>query len=245
MTLSYFLRLGWRPCMAMLLNLCAMAVAGEALGQRHGTDIPAVSLSGHDFVNHSFSAESRISQDHLLQLDRLLQGFFHDLDAAVGKGNYIAILSADHGFMPATEFSAALGRDADRLNPALLLDLVNQGLAKRYGAGQWALNYSGPGILLNKPLMAQHDLNVDRVVDLEFALKLSGTLGWGASGSTRGSPYPLDMQVPVLFYGPRWVQPGRIDTPVEVAGIAPTLARLLGVAVPVAAEGKPLPLQAP
>ena len=276
---------------AMTLDFARAAIAGEALGQRSATDILAVSLSGHDYVNHSFSAESRISHDHLLQLDRLFQNFFRDLDAAVGKDNYIAVLSADHGFMPAPEYSATLGRDASRLNPALLLGLVNQGLEKRFGEGKWALYFSGPGILLNKPLIAQQKLDVNLVaeaartlllaapgiaaaytrreiengnragapyfeqmrksfsrevpVDLEFVLKPWWMLGSGASGSTHGSPYPTDTQVPLLFYGPRWIRPGRIDTPVDMVDLAPTLAQLLGVSPPAAAEGKPLPLLAP
>ena len=48
--------------------------------------------------------------------------------------------------------------------------------------------------------------------------------------------------MPILFYGPRWVKPGRIDARVDVADIAPTLSRMLGVPSPSAAEGKPLPL---
>ncbi len=276
---------------AMTLDFARAAIAGEALGQRDVPDILAISLSGHDYVNHAFSAESRISHDHLLQLDRLLQGFFRDLDAAVGQENYIAVLSADHGFMPAPEYSATLGRDAGRLNPALLLGLLNQGLEKRFGVGQWALHFSGPGMQLNKRLIAQKGLDLDLVsdaarslmlaapgvavaytrheledgsragapffeamqksfsrdvpVDLAFVLKPWWMLGSGASGSTHGSPYPTDTQVPLLFYGPRWIRPGRIDTRVDMIDLAPTLAQHLGVSAPPAAHGQPLPLLAP
>ncbi len=276
---------------AMTLDFARAAITGEALGQRQVPDILAISLSGHDYVNHSFGAESRISHDHLLQLDRLFQRFFRDLDAAVGPDNYIAVLSADHGFMPAPEFSAALGRDASRLNPALLLGLLNQGLQERFGAGQWARYFSGPGILLNHALIAQAKLDLNQVaeearrlllaapgvavaytrreleqgsragapyfepmrksfsrdlpVDLAFVLKPWWMLGSGASGSTHGSPYATDTQVPMLLYGPRWIKPGRIDTPVEVVDLAPTLAQLLGVDAPAGAEGRPLPLAPP
>jgi predicted AlkP superfamily pyrophosphatase or phosphodiesterase len=276
---------------AMTLEFARAAIAGEALGQRDVSDILAISLSGHDYVNHSFSAESRISHDHLLQLDRLLQSFFSDLDTAVGKDNYIAVLSSDHGFMPAPEYSASVGRDASRLNPALLLAQLNQGLEKRFGEGKWALYFSGPGILLNQPLITQVKLDPDQVaqeartlllttpgiavaytrreleegsrtgapyfeqmrksfsrdvpVDLEFVLKPWWTLGSGNSGSTHGSPYPTDTQVPLLFYGPRWIKPGRIDTPVDMVDLAPTLAKCLGVNAPAAAEGHPLPVLAP
>ena len=40
-----------------------------ALGADDATDILSVSLSGHDYVNHAWGMESRISHDHLLQLD--------------------------------------------------------------------------------------------------------------------------------------------------------------------------------
>ena len=63
--------------------------------------------------------------------------------------------------------------------------------------------------------------------------------------TTHGSPHPYDTQVPILVYGPRWVKPGRIDTRVEVADIAPTLSRILGVRAPSSSEGRPLPLAAP
>jgi arylsulfatase A-like enzyme len=51
--------------------------------------------------------------------------------------------------------------------------------------------------------------------------------------------------VPVLAWGPRWVKPGPVAQRVEVADIAPTVARLLGIAAPAGSEGRPLPLVAP
>ncbi len=275
---------------ALALDFARAAIAGEALGQDEAPDILVVSLSGHDYVNHSFSAESRLSHDHLLQLDRLFQAFFRDLDTTVGRDNYLALLTADHGFMPAPEYSASLGRDASRLNPALLLGLLNQGLEKRFGEGKWALYYSASGLLLNHALIASNGLEPEVVaqearqlllaapgiaaaytqrelasgsragepffqqmqksfspdvpVDLQFALKPWWMFGSGSSGSTHGSPHAPDTQVPILLYGPRWIRPGRIDTPVGVVDIAPTLARLLGINAPAASEGKLLPLPA-
>ena len=90
------------------LAFARAAIVGEQLGQDDIPDILSVSLSGHDYVNHTWSAESRLSHDHLLKLDRMFQEFFRYLDATVGKDNYLAVLTADHGFMPAPEVSLPL-----------------------------------------------------------------------------------------------------------------------------------------
>jgi hypothetical protein len=65
---------------------------------------------------------------------------------------------------------------------------------------------------------------------------------FGSATSTHGSPHAYDHHVPILFYGPRWIGTGKVDAPVAVVDIAPTLARFLGVAPPAASEGKVLPL---
>jgi arylsulfatase A-like enzyme len=59
--------------------------------------------------------------------------------------------------------------------------------------------------------------------------------------TTHGSPYEYDTNVPILAWGPRWVRAGRVDRAVEVADIAPTVSRWLGVKAPSSSEGKLLP----
>jgi predicted AlkP superfamily pyrophosphatase or phosphodiesterase len=272
---------------ALTLDFARAAVAGEGLGRDESTDILAVSLSGHDYVNHAYSAESRLSQDHFLQLDRLLQSFFHDLDATVGAGNYVAVLTADHGFMPAPEVAAAIGQSSGRLNSAPALASLNAGLEKQFGPGRWLLGMSASSLLLNKPLVAQKNLDLDAVAEearrlwlavpgigtaytrkellsgsragepffdasrkswhpdvsgeVQFTLKPNWMFA-SSSITTHGSPHEYDNHVPLLFWGPAWVRPGRVDTPVEIVDVAPTLARMLHVPPPPASEGKPLPL---
>lgn len=60
---------------ALSLDFARAALAGRQLGQDVAPDILSISLSGHDYVNHAYSAESRLSHDHVLQLDRLLERF--------------------------------------------------------------------------------------------------------------------------------------------------------------------------
>lgn len=273
------------------LEFARVAIAGEGLGQDDAPDILSVSLSGHDYVNHAYSAESRLSHDHLLQLDRLFQAFFKDLDATVGKDNYIAVLTADHGFMPAPEVTLQQGRDAGRLSGSQALGRVNAELEKRFNVPRLARFFSASALVLDRKLLADHKLDMDAVAeaarnalaaepsiaaaytrrelaarsragapffepmalswneavsgDVQYVLKPGWMMASSSSIATHGSPHPYDTNVPILFYGPAWVKPGRIDTRVEVVDIAPTLARMLGVPAPSRAQGRPLPLAAP
>lgn len=273
---------------ALTLDFARAALAGERLGADEVPDLLVVSLSGHDYVNHLWSAESRLSHDHLLQLDRLLQAFFADLDRQVGRDHYAAVLTADHGFMPAPEASRAQGRDAGRVAGASLVAAVNTALEQRFGVPRLVRGLSASAILLDRGKVAQHRLDAETVAraardallaqppvaaaytrgelqagtrpgaplfeamrrswhearsgDVQFALKPYWM--FGGAVATHGSPYPYDSQVPLLFWGARWAPRGELAQRVEVVDLAPTLARVLGIAAPAASEGRPLPLPA-
>ena len=62
-----------------------------------------------------------------------------------------------------------------------------------------------------------------------------------AVGTSHGSPYAYDRRVPLIFWG-AGVDRGRVDTPAMTVDIAPTLAGLIGLEVPVAIDGRPLAL---
>jgi predicted AlkP superfamily pyrophosphatase or phosphodiesterase len=271
------------------LEFARAAIAGEQLGRDDAPDILAVSLSAHDYINHQWSAESRLSHDHFLHLDRMLEAFFRDLDATVGRDNYIAVLTADHGFMPAPEVSQQRGMTAGRLSTSTLLAKVNTELERSFGVARLAPFTSASAVVLDRKLLAERKLDADavaeavrRVVAAEPAIaaaytrrelesgsragapffdamrrtwnrEISGDVQyvlaphWMAASSssitTHGSPHPYDTNVPILAWGPRWVQAGQRTGRVEVVDIAPTLAGVLGIPAPAANEGKPLPLR--
>ena len=50
------------------------------------TDLLGVSLSAHDYINHAYGPESKMSHDHLQRLDRLLADFLSFVDRKVGTG---------------------------------------------------------------------------------------------------------------------------------------------------------------
>ena len=147
----------------LIFAFARAAIAGESLGRDDAPDILIVSLSSHDFINHAYGAESRLSHDHLLYVDRMLQEFLADVDQAVGRDNYVAVLTADHGFMPAPEHSLMLGRDAGRINASQTIAKLNAGLAKAFGEGQWAIGFSAQAVVLNKPLIAEKKVDIAKL----------------------------------------------------------------------------------
>lgn len=60
------------------------------------------------------------------------------------------------------------------------------------------------------------------------------------TGTTHGSPYSYDTHVAMLFWG-TGIHPGRVDREVHTVDVAPTIARLLGIAYPKSVDGIPLP----
>lgn len=133
---DYYVRLKKSPAVdALTLEFAEAAVDGERLGSNPtgATDLLGVSLSGHDYVNHAYGPESRMSHDHLQQVDRQIAQFFAFLDKRVGMDNVLVVLTADHGFANTAEFARAQHADALRVNPQALLDKLDAHLAERFG----------------------------------------------------------------------------------------------------------------
>jgi hypothetical protein len=55
-----------------------------------------------------------------------------------------------------------------------------------------------------------------------------------------GSPWPYDTRIPFLIHGPAFIRPGAYAAPVTQQDLAPTLAALMGVAMPGTSVGRTL-----
>lgn len=186
---------------ALTLDFARAAIKGESLGADDAPDILSISLSSHDYINHAYGAESRLSHDHVLQLDRLLQAFFRDLDTMVGKDNYVLVLTADHGFMPAPEYSQLQGHASGRQSSGEMLARMNAALGAQFGEGKWIKYISARSFVLDQKLAT------DRKVDLgalreatrkaalaEPAIQVAYTRGEIESGSRKGEQFFEAMQ---------------------------------------------------
>jgi predicted AlkP superfamily pyrophosphatase or phosphodiesterase len=272
----------------MTLDFARAAVAGEQLGRNPAgvTDILGVSLSSHDYVNHSFGPESRMSHDHLQRLDRMLASFFESLDKSVGLENTLVVLTADHGFPNVPEFAQSRKFESQRLDSSKLMSALNQHLSVKFGAEKIAYKWSAPSVLLDYKLIEQKGLKREEVENsaARFLMSYNGVaqvytrtqletgampdnriaklmqrawhpqisgdivvvtkpywqFGSGSRGTTHGSPYSYDSNVPLMIMGKSWIKPGAYGQYAEVMDIAPTLAHILRVRPPSASEGRVL-----
>lgn len=271
----------------LTLDFARAAIEGENLGANPAgvTDLLGVSLSAHDYVNHTYGPESKMSHDHLQQLDRMLARFFGYLDQRIGMDNVLVVLTADHGFANVPEFSRTRGIDAQRLdskrlaaglNEHLALATPNQKLVRKSMGPHLYLDYAAAAkaglqradlenaaarFLLEQPGVAEvftrtqmengapatrmgtlmrRAWNRHLSGDLMIVAKPFWIMGSEKTGTTHGSPYAYDTNVPLMLMGPRWFHAGSYGEYAEVVDIAPTLAHLLGLRPPAASEGRVL-----
>ncbi len=286
---DYFNRLKQSPFLDELtLDFARAAIDGERLGNNSAgvTDLLGVSLSAHDYINHAYGPESKMSHDHLQRLDRMLTDFLSFVDRKVGKGNVLVVLTADHGFPNTPEFVKAAHGDAGRVDPAKLSAALNAALAAKYGHDKLVVAQSAPNFHLDYAaidklklsrievegaaaqfLRAQEGVaevftrgnleggaasatRMGTLMRRAWNRELSGDLvvvtkpywffGSSSSGTSHGSPYAYDTNVPLVLSGARWIKPGDYGQYAETVDVAPTLAHLLRIRPPAAAEGRVL-----
>ncbi len=152
----------------LTLDFARAAVVGENLGGNAAgvTDLLGISLSAHDYVNHSFGPESKMSHDHLQQIDRMLASFFGFLDKRVGMDNVLVVLTADHGFANVPEYTQARGIDASRLEGGKLAEGLGAHLAQKFAVEGLMRKASMPTVFFDYELAERR--NIKRA-DLEDA----------------------------------------------------------------------------
>lgn len=115
----------------------AALVQSLQLGRHSGTDVLAVSFSAPDAVGHAFGPRSQEVQDTFAHLDRTLGTLLGKLDTLVGRGQWVAALTADHGVTPIPEQLVAQGKDAGRISSSTVRNVVEQRLRAALGDGRY------------------------------------------------------------------------------------------------------------
>ena len=272
----------------LTLDFARAAIIGENLGKNPAgvPDVLGVSLSAHDYINHSYGPESKMSHDHMQRLDRMLASFFNDIDKRIGMDNVLVVLTADHGFPNVPEFARQGHKDADRINEETLMAALEKHLSDKFAVADLIASSYMPNIYLDyariersklkredvenavaRFLLAQPGVanaytrsqfeagglsvtRMDTLMRRAWHRQISGDVlvvpkpfwifGKEKSGTSHGTPYSYDTNVPLMIMGKRWIKPGAYGQAAEVVDIAPTLAHLLRVRPPSASEGRVL-----
>lgn len=143
--------------------------------------------------------------------------------------------------------------------PSVLLDykLIEQkGLqreAVENAAARFLLTYPGIANAFTRSQLENGNLPDNRIGKLmqrAWQRQISGDIllvtkpYWhfssGTHGTSHGTPYNYDTNVPLMLMGQRWIKPGSYGQYAEIVDIAPTLAHLLRIRPPAAAEGRVL-----
>ncbi len=265
---------------SIALELAARAVHETRIGQRGHVDFLSLALGSTDAIGHWFGPRSLEQLDNLLKLDRELGRFLEVLDRAVGRQNYVLVLSADHGTPDVPESPRSSGTGAAPSGTRVAQGRVDALFDTLAAAVTPAMSPDSAratvrSILLRQPFVAAV------VTDAELAdslgapadsfvrvlrngyhprrtpvpaltsprgpplfryglrVRLTPNTLIGTVPAYHGSPYDYDRRVALVLYG-AGVEPGRDERPVLTVDVAPTLAALAGIPVPVPVDGSPL-----
>ena len=139
------------------------AVANEQLGRHEGTDVLAVSFSSNDYVGHRLGPDHPAVRDISIRTDIALGKLLDFIDAQIGKGHTLVVLTGDHGVAPVPEVNQARRMPGGRINTAQLSQALNQALSEKFGAGKWILAGGGEAIYLDYETAAKNKADLREV----------------------------------------------------------------------------------
>jgi len=156
----------------LTIELALQIIEQEQLGQDAVTDLLTISLSAVDTVGHLYGPHSAESKATLANIDELLLTLFNDLDAKVGAGEYLVVLSADHGVADLPEWRQASGESqcpdpTGRIEPlrvfAGLFWNVFWQYTFPYGLPGALIKYNNGQIYINEAFINEHELDYGEI----------------------------------------------------------------------------------
>jgi predicted AlkP superfamily pyrophosphatase or phosphodiesterase len=120
-----------------LFSLAKVAIENLQLGMRGATDLLTIAVKITDRIGHDFGPLSLEQMDIVLRIDRELGEFLDFLDANIGKGAYLFVLTADHGAPNIVEYELEQGRYARRVSEEDIRKVLE-------GVEELIIAYDGP-----------------------------------------------------------------------------------------------------
>lgn len=226
-------------------------VTSEKLGRSFGTDLLCVVLNSIGQLAQETGAISPLVSDMVSHLDIQIEALLKFLDDTLGENAYQVAFTGAHGApdntnarIAAKDIVNAVERVAPveaYIYPYLYLRSGDAELAaKTSGAAGW---YTAAGHCSHTGLFRrrmENSFHPQRSGDAMLVYKPGAVEDFaGGRGISYGSIYNYDTRVPLLLYGPQF-RNAEIETRIELTDVAPTLARVLGTAMPSSSSGRVL-----
>lgn len=144
------------------------ALEAKQLGQDNVTDFLSVSFSSTDYVGHKFGPNSIELEDTYLRLDRDLADLLDYLDQKIGKGNYLVILTSDHGAVDVPAELMDKNLPGGYFDSDAALEALEAYLHKQYGPGEWVESYANQQVYLNRDLVVREEIEL-KAIQLDAA----------------------------------------------------------------------------
>ena len=167
----------------LVLDFSKALIEGEQLGRDPIPDYLSISFSAVDAVNHFFGPSSLENEAVVRRLDSTLAELFSFIDATVGLGHTLVVLSADHGMADMPEYMTELGYAAGRLVPAEIVAAANQA-GEQLGIDELVRFFYRPYLYLNEDKIAAAKLD-PALVEQAVADALTGFNGIHLAVSTK------------------------------------------------------------
>jgi hypothetical protein len=123
----------------MLEEFAEQALKEEHLGRHSGTDVLTVSFSSNDVLGHQVGPDAPEVRDMCIQTDRVLGQLLRAIEAEAGAGNYVVVLTSDHGVAPKPEELIKRGMPAGRFSSDEVHRTIETALSEKYGPAKWVL----------------------------------------------------------------------------------------------------------
>jgi predicted AlkP superfamily pyrophosphatase or phosphodiesterase len=134
----------------LVLDFALTVLEAEKLGTGSQTDLLSVSFSAMDYVGHGRGPDTPLIREMALAIDKRVGELLAAAEAQVGRGNVLAVFTADHGVAPVPEENVAKRLPGGRYDARAEREAVETALDNAFGAGDYILAVADLGYYLNR-----------------------------------------------------------------------------------------------
>lgn len=161
----------------LLLDLARRAADEMDLGRDDVPDLLAISISGTDYVGHTFGPNSWESVEHLRRADRALGALLRELRST---RRVAMLVSADHGIAPIPERADAHHEGPGRHDDETLLPIARAAAERAAGPGVWIDAFVQPFVYLS-PAALVHEKRTAIEAAVVAALKQTAGISYAGT----------------------------------------------------------------